>query len=150
MELPLTVFHNASVSQNWINYWVKNIFVLKPVQNKHLCIQFTIEILFSLIIWVSQEKSLFPSMISVVNSGFSCPSNSANLGFIRVLEIPWRWSEFATTACVRKYLFFSKLVRVCSIDFHYSKIYPPPVPSLRSPDVQFGSYNAGCLKRFCC
>jgi len=113
MELPLTVFHNDSVSQNCVKYWAKTIFVLKPVQNKHLCLRYTIEILFSLTIWVSQAQGFSPSMIAVVNTGFPrVLVTELILSFNRVLEITWRWSELATSTCDRKYFFFSKLFRV--------------------------------------
>jgi len=112
LELPLTVFHNASVSQNCMKYWAKNIFVLQPVQNKHLCIRYTIEILFSLIIWVSQTQSFSPNMISIVNTGFPCVLATA---LIWVLKGRWtfrdgdrNWIQRFVTGNI----FFSKLVHV--------------------------------------
>jgi hypothetical protein len=149
LKLPLTVFHIASFSQNCIQYWEKNIFVLKPVQNKHLCIRYTIGILFSLIIWVSQAHSFSPSTIAVVNT---CFPHFLATALIWVLTECWRfrdgdqnWLQWLLTGNI---FYFSKLVRVQHTLLSFQNL--PTVPSLRDPDVQFVSYNAGSLKRFCC
>jgi hypothetical protein len=124
LELPLTVFHNALVSQKCIKYWAKNTFVLKPVQSKRLCIRYSIEFLLSLIIWVSQAQSFSPSMIAVVNTGFPRVLATA---LIWVLTRCWRFRDDDQNwlqRLVTGNIFFSLNWSVYSIGCSHSKIYP--------------------------